>query len=86
MFVFMNYSGHGISHDHQIVALLDSSDPKTAYFEIEKELRSMAKERKNLRIVSLLNCCSQSVTWFKGGIYDVLNEGRGLKEQENPTG
>ena len=53
MFLFVNYSGHGMSHDHMHVALFNPiteqggilKDPKAAYFKIEYELRKMAREK-----------------------------------------
>ena len=73
MFLFVNYSGHGITHNYQHLAMMNSKVTKEAFFNIEYELREIARQEKNIRIVNFLNCCSHSITKFENSaIYEEL--------------
>ena len=73
----MNYSGHGISHDHQHLAVLNSIVVQESYYKIEYWLRDMARDTYNIRIVSIMNCCSESITNYKDTeLFKELNVGR----------
>ena len=71
--LFVYIGGHGATLDERQMYLLNSSDPKSAFFAIEYKLRYLTNDPGSLiHIIAVFDCCRVNMAKIKG-----LNAGRG---------